>query len=533
MAKVIGHGTWFDKAAASLIEREKLLGRSLTRIRSESGLGASGFPHIGSLADGLRSCAIALAVRTEGYPGESIAFSDDLDGLRKVPAGLPRSLEKWLGTPVTLIPDPFKCHESYGQHMSSLLLESLDRCGAEYTFMSGRDLYRRGVLKDQIREILGRSEEAGRIIEEEVGQEKFREALPYFPICSKCGRIYTTRAYEYMPDEGRVLYKCEGMEVRGRRLDGCGHQDEAKVSTDEGKLNWKVEFAARWVALDIRFEAYGKDIADSVRVNDRICKEILGSEPPMHVRYEMFLDKSGRKISKSAGNVFTPQVWFEYGSPQSLNLLILKRFIGTRTSSTMDIPSYMDEFDNLEDSYFGKKRAERGELEEAKLRGLYSYCWMLKTPSEPSIHVPYNLLVYLSKVAPKDNRTDFIKEMLRRYGLLKSTNERGLEEKIAYAVNWAKDFEEIGQKEVLLDEPELQAVSDIIGTLRSVVDEDEIQTTIYAVARKRGIAPSALFKRLYEILIGADRGPRLGPYILSMGKDNVIDALERVRTGRH
>ena len=125
------------------------------------------------------------------------------------------------------------------------------------------------------------------------------------------------------------------------------------------KLTWKSEFAARWRALDIRFEAYGKDIADSVRINDRICREVLEFEPPSHAAYEMFLDKGGKKISKSAGNVFTPQVWFNYGSPQSLLLLMLKRFVGTRSLDVSDIPAYMNEMDALEDVYFGKKTSRR------------------------------------------------------------------------------------------------------------------------------------------------------------------------------
>ncbi|MFB0543698.1 MAG: lysine--tRNA ligase [Candidatus Bathyarchaeia archaeon] len=530
MSEIIGHGTWYDKAAWELIEREKELGRDLSLIRSESGLGASGFPHIGSLGDAIRSCAIALAVEAQGYNSESIAFSDDMDGLRKVPAGLPRSLEKWLGVPVTSIPDPFKCHDSYGEHMSLLLLEALDECGAEYTYMSGREVYEKGLLDDQIRKLLVNSERVGRIIEEEIGQEKFKESLPYFPLCSQCGRIYTTRAYKYLPEEGKILYKCEGMEVKGRMLEGCGHEGEADVFAGEGKLSWKVEFAARWAALDIRFEAYGKDIADSVRVNDRICREVLEYEPPMHAQYEMFLDKSGKKISKSAGNVFTPQVWFRYGSPQSLMLLILKRFVGTRAISVMDIPRYMDEFDQLEDIYLSKKPGE-DELERVKLTGLYKYCWILKPPEEPGLHVPYNLMAYLAKVAPRGKEESFIKEMLKRYGYLGESVLRDLEDRIRYALNWVEDFEEIGEKEISLEVSEASAIKALIGFLGKEVSGEEIQGAIFNIAKENALKPGRLFRRLYQILLGVDRGPRLGPYIKAMGEENVIEALERALKG--
>ncbi|HDN05995.1 MAG TPA: lysine--tRNA ligase, partial [Candidatus Bathyarchaeota archaeon] len=313
--KIIGHGTWYDKMAAKIIERERKLGRSLKMIRTEMGLGASGFPHIGSLGDAARAYAVTLALREQGYKSELIAFCDDKDGLRKVPAGLPESLEKYIGFPVTDIPDPFGCHKSYGEHMSSLLLEALDKCGIEYRYMSARDVYSRGLLNNEIRAILSNAKKVGEIVREEVGQERYVEILPYFPVCEKCGRIYTTKALEFFPKENKVSYVCEGMEVKGKWIEGCGYKGEADITKGEGKLSWKGEFAARWKALDIRFEAYGKDIADSVRINDRISREILHYEHPMHAKYEMFLDKSGRKISKSAGNVFTPQVWFRYGSP--------------------------------------------------------------------------------------------------------------------------------------------------------------------------------------------------------------------------
>ena len=524
--EIIGHGTWYDKAAKELIERELRLGRSLDLIRTESGLGASGFPHIGSLGDCIRNYAIALALEEQGYKAEYIAFSDDKDGLRKVPAGLPKKLEKWLGYPVSDIPDPFgRCHESFGDHMSSLLLEALDVIGVDYRFMSGAKVYKQGLLNREIIEILEKAERAGRIIYEEIGQTKFLNSLPYFPVCENCGRIYTTNAYKYLPDERKVLYRCEGMEVKGRWLEGCGYEGEVDVTAGEGKLSWKVEFAARWRALDIRFEAYGKDIADSVKVNDRICREILGYEPPMHVQYEMFLDKSGRKISKSAGNVFTPQVWFRYGSPQSLNLLLLKRFIGTRSVGVEDIPVYMDELDRLEDVYFDRVNVEDPK-ERAKLRGLYEYCWLLKPPREPSVHIPYRLLVNLARVAPEGREEEYIREKLGEYGYLKR-GERGLEERIRYALNWVRDFEEPVRKPVELSEEEAEAVRMLIEELRRGRGADDYQSAVFKVARSLGLSPRRFFRTLYLILIGEPQGPRFGPYVEAIGVENAIGELER------
>ncbi len=528
--KIIGHGTWYDKTAVKIIERERELGRSLDLIRTESGLGASGFPHIGSFADCSRSYAVALAIQELGFTSEYIAFADDLDGLRKVPAGLPESLGKYLGYPVTSIPDLYGCHGSFGEHMTSLLLESLDQSGINYTFMSAKKAYEQGLLYEQIKAILMNARKVGEIVKDEVGQEKFVDVLPYFPICANCGRIYTTKAHTFLSDENKVLYTCEGLEVRGTWLEGCGHKGEADITKAEGKLGWKVEFAARWKALDIRFEPFGKDISDSVRVNDRICREILDWAPPSHARYEMYLDKSGKKISKSDGNVFTPQVWFRYGSPQSLLLLTLKRFVGARSLSVIDIPQYMNELDELEDVYFGKKIVS-DKKEKAKLSGLYKYCMLFATPSKIGDHVPYNLLTFLAKMAPKGSETDFIMEKLQGYGYGKEGLTGDLKRRIGYALNWSKDFTEITEKAVELTEQEKAAVNELIQALQADATEEEIQGAVFSIARNNNVKPGKFFRTLYRILLGAPQGPRLGPYVLAMGRENVIAALKRATKG--
>jgi len=525
--KIIGHGTWYDKVAVDIIERERKFGRSLDLLRVESGVAASGIPHIGSFSEVTRNYAVSLAIREQGYKTEFILFSDNKDGLRSVPAGLPKSLNKFIGFPVTDIPDPFHCHESYGDHMVNLLLEALDKAGVEYTLIKGADAYAQGLLNEEIRLLLKNAKRVGQIVKEETGQEKYLEALPYFPVCASCGRIYTTKAYKFLPDENKVLYRCEGMEIKHKWLEGCGYEGEADYTKGEGKLAWKAgEFAARWRALNIRFEAYGKDIADSVRVNDRISREVLGYEPPMHVQYEMFLDKGGRKISKSKGNVFTPQVWFRYGSPQSMILLTLKRFVGTRNISVDDIPRYMDELDELEDVYFERKKI-KDTKEKAKLTGLYKYCWFMNTPEKPSIHVPYNMLVSLARVAPGGSEFKFVTEKIRKYGYLKNSPTSDLEKRIEYALNWVKDFEETTETRIELSSEEKKAVAQLVEKLKSTDDPDLIQSSIFEIARINGIKPKRFFQTLYLILLGTRSGPRLGPYLVDMGRENAIKILKR------
>jgi len=525
---IIGRGTWYDKMAARIIERERKLGRSLNLVRTEMGIAASGFPHIGNLSDAARSFAVTLALREQVFNSELVAFADDKDGLRKVPAGLPKSLEEHLGRPVTDIPDIYGCHKSYGEHMTLLLLEALDKCGIEYKFMSGTEVYRKGLFNEEVKAILLNAKKVGEIVKEEVGQEKFLEALPYFAVCENCGRIYTTKAYEFLPKENKVLYACEGMEVKGRWLEGCGHKGEVDYRKGEGKLGWKGEFAVRWKALDIRFEAYGKEIADSVRVNDRICREVFGWEPPSHAKYELFLDKSGKRLSKSAGRVFTPQTWFKYGSPQSLMLLMLKRFVGTRTLDVTDVPFYMNELDYLEDIYFGRKTL-RDKREQVKLRGLYEYCWALKPPGKPSTHVPYNLLTFLAKMAPEGREEKFTTEKLRSYGYLQKdqTLDEDLKRRIECAFNWTRDFEEIKETAVTVTAEEKEAIKELIAVLKVESEAEKIQNAVFDSAKKHGVQPAEFFKTLYTILVGVSQGPRLGPYIIAMGKQNVIDALQR------
>jgi len=524
----IGHGTWYDMMAQKVIEREKQLGRNMSLLRTEMGLGASGFPHIGSLGDAARSNAVSLALKDLGYSSELIAYCDDKDGLRKVPAGLTNvDLEKYLGYPVSGIPDPFGCHESYGKHMSSLLLDALDKCGIEYKYYSANEVYKKGLLLNEIRDLLTNAQKVGQIVKEEVGQETYTEVLPYFAICEKCGHLYTTRAYKFDSKTDKVFYRCVGLEIKGKLIPGCGYEGEMDIKSGNGKLTWKSEFAARWRALDIRFEAYGKDIADSVRINDRISREVLGFEPPSHAKYEMFLDKGGKKISKSAGNVFTPQVWLQYGSSQSLLLLMLKRFVGTRNISVSDIPLYMNELDELEDVYFDKKQLNQKETN--RLKGIYQYCWIMKPPQKPSIHVPYNLLAFLVKMAPKECLHDYVAEKLQNYGYLQKNQkiDAPLAKRIEYAQNWSNDFEEIKETAITLNPEAKKAITELLQTLSTVDDPDNIQNIIFNAAKNNGLKTGDFFKILYTILMGAPQGPRLGPYVLAMGKQNVSKALER------
>ena len=520
--EIIGRGTWLDKVADQLVEREKGIGRSLSSIRVESGLGASGFPHIGSLGDAARAYGVKLALENVGLASELVAYSDDMDALRKVPAGLPDWLEEEIGKPVSEIRDPFGCHKSYGAHMSSLLLDGLESIGMEYKFQSGYEAYRSGMLVRQIELILVNAEKIGMMIEELTGQKKYLESLPYFPRCEKCGRLNVARPYRFDAKELKVYYKCTGDEIGRKWVAGCGHEGAADIRKGEGNLSWKVEFAARWSALDIRFEAHGKELTDSVKINDWISDNVLSFPHPSHVVYELFQDKGGRKISKSVGNLVTPQRWLEFATPQSLKLVFYKRIVGARNFSLEDIPTYMDELYQLEDLYFGKAK-EDNKRKEQKLKGVYYYSNLGKVPPSPSQHIPYRLLVELASVAPKENAEEYISKRLIDYGAIKRVDSE-VDRRIALARNWAKEFS-LPETSVELSEVEKNAILELSSCLGAMKDPQEIQALIFNTARSLKIEPSALFRALYRLLLGTDRGPRLGTYIHDIGSAKVSEKL--------
>lgn len=520
--KIIGKGTWIDKLADELLEREKYLGRSTDMIRVESGLGASGIPHIGSLGDAVRAYGVKLALENFGFKSELIAYSDDLDGLRKIPEGFPEWLKEHIAKPVSFIPDPFGCHDSYGLHMSSLLLDGLDKLGIKYKFQRGVDTYKNGLLKDQIHTILTNSKKIGEKIAELVGQEKYQESLPYFPVCVNCGRLYTAIAYEYLPDEKKIKYKCNGTTIGSKVLDGCGHDGIADITKDLGKLAWKVEFAARWQAFDIRFEAYGKDIMDSVKVNDWVADEILNFQHPTHVKYEMFLDKGGKKISKSLGNVVTSQAWLKYGTPKSILLLLYKRITGTREVGFDDIPVLMDEYHELENIYFGKIKLDN-ENKTTRTKGLYEYVNLLNSPKDPTPYVNYRLLVQLCTIFREDRVSKVTKKLIE-YGTIKEPSPQ-IEELITLAANYADDFDKPTKVEIQIDETAKKALVELTSVLATESKPEDLQNAIYNIAKSNGVQPKDFFKILYQIILASDRGPKLGPFILDIGREKATLAI--------
>jgi lysyl-tRNA synthetase class 1 len=531
---------WADKLASEVIASEARLKRGVKEYRTEMGLGASGLPHVGNLSDAIRSYAVTLGLKDKGVPAVLIAFSDDRDGLRKVPAGFPNKLEGEIGKPVTEIDDPFGCHPSYGAHMSGLLLDALEQVGVkDYQFKSGAEAYGKGLLNEQIEKLLLNEGKVKHIIKQEVGQD-----LPsvWFPVCERCGRVYTTRVTRVIPEQHAVEYSCD-LEFKGKNVNtgkdiiikGCGLKDAQSYRDGHGKLAWKVEFAARWAALKISFEAYGKELIDSVRINDRICREILDWEPPVHTMYEHFLEKGGGKMSKSMGNVLTPQDWLRYGSPLSLRLLMLKRFAGARELGPGDIPVYMEEVDKLENVYRGDIQITN-EKEMAHLRRLFEYVHFLKLPALPTLKVPYHTLVNMVQVFPvePEKRFQIISESLANMGLapksLNKLQEEEMKKRIDYAANWieAEGLQAKPANVKVVTKEEKKALQDVIKLLETKATGGEMQAKLFEIARANGLETRKLFGLIYQILLGSERGPRAGQLMEAIGKDKVAKMIERV-----
>jgi lysyl-tRNA synthetase class 1 len=255
-----------------------------------------------------------------------------------------------------------------------------------------------------------------------------------------------------------------------------------------------------------------------VKINDWVAEHVLDYPPPYHARYELFQDKSGRKISKSVGNLVTPDEWLEYASPESLRLLMYKRIIGARSVSLDDIPVYMDDFDDLEEYYFSKKR-DANRLKDARLRGLYEYAELLKVPKQKEAHVPYRLLAQLASVAPQAAAEEFVVKRLATYGM--AQGDSGISDRILWASKWAKRGGERESELPPMSRAVRTAVDQFARALTKAKDAESIQNAAFDAVKANGLKPGEFFPAVYGILLGSDRGPRLGPYVMDAGHEHV------------
>jgi lysyl-tRNA synthetase class 1 len=508
-----------------LKEAYKLHGRfaeppSRTPVRFETGFGPSGMPHIGTFAEIARTTWVrhAFAFIT-GYPTQLIAFSDDMDGLRKVPLNMPQQdmLTQHLGKPLCHIPDPFGECESYSAYMNQKLNEFLERYQFDYTFQSSHEAYTRGDFNEGLALILQKTEEIKTVILPTMSKEKRVDWSPFFPICEKCGRIYSTRVIGYHPESNRIDYACDREEGL---VKNCGYKGDVSIFDGNVKVGWKIDWALRWYAYDIGYEMYGKDLIDSAKLSGKIVR-IMGKQPPMGLFYELFLDEKGRKISKSVGKGLTIDAWMSYAPLESLLYYIFQNPKQAKRLFWGIVPKSVDDY--LQDLI----RYDTLEPEQQP----DSAIWHLfdrgqKVPRYKSA-INFSLINNLISAVGADD-IELILEYLKRYDSSIEDFMDIIEDLVRKGMNYYRDFILPNKKYRIPDGVEKKILERLRNELEDYQgnDENELQSIPFRVAKQFDESPKHLFKMFYEVLFGQERGPRFGTFVQLVGKDKAVSMLD-------
>jgi lysyl-tRNA synthetase, class I len=486
----------------------------------ETGYGPSGLPHIGTWNEVARTTFVRQAYEelTDGAPTRLIAFSDDMDGLRKVPDNIPNPdmLAENLGKPLTRIPDPFGTHDSFAHHNNAMLRSFLDRFGFEYEFVSATDCYARGEFDAVIRKVLHGWDAIMGVMLPTLREDRRKTYSPVLPVSPSSGRVLQVPVEVIDAEAGLIAFDDE---------DGSRIQQSAFGGA--AKLQWKVDWAARWVALGVDYEMSGKDLIDSVVQSAKIAR-ILGGRPPEGFNYEMFLDEKGEKISKSKGNGLSLEEWLRYGSEPSLAFYIYREPKRAKSLHIGVIPRAVDEYWQFRGNYSNQPI-------EQKLGNPVHHIHGGKVP-EGSLPLTYCLLlnlVSLPGVADKDTAWKFV----QRYAPATSPEtDPELDELIGLAVNYARDFVAPGLKRRPPTDMEAQALGDLdleLAKLPADSSAEDIQTQVFEVGKRHPFdSLRSWFQTLYETLLGSSQGPRMGSFIALYGIDNsrklIAEALENV-----
>jgi len=473
----------------------------------ETGYGPSGLPHIGTFNEVLRTTFVRHAFEElAGAPTRLIAFSDDMDGLRKVPDNVPEQamLTENLGKPLTKIPDPFGTHESFAHHNNAMLRHFLDRFGFDYEFVSATDRYTSGAFDEVIRKVLTGWDAIMGVMLPTLGEDRRQTYSPVLPISPSSGRVLQVPVTVIDAETGQIAFDDEdGSRVQQSAFGGLA------------KLQWKVDWAARWVALGVDYEMSGKDLIDSVTQSAKIAR-ILGGRPPEGFNYEMFLDEKGEKISKSKGNGLSLEEWLRYGSEESLAFYIYREPKRAKSLHIGVIPRAVDEYWQFRGNYAGQPV-------EQQLGNPVHHIHNGKVPTD-ALPLTYGLLlnlVSLPGVADKETAWKFV----QRYA--PGTSPEGdpeLDQLIALAVNYARDFASADLKRRPPSEMEAAALRDLddeLARLPADATAEDIQTQVFEVGKRHPFESlRGWFQALYETLLGSSQGPRMGSFIALYGIDN-------------
>jgi len=490
----------------------------------QCGYGASGLPHMGTFGEAARPTMVRTAFRAlteDAVPTRLIVFSDDMDGFRKIPDNVPNKamLEEDRDKPVTSVRDPFGEHESFGAHNNARLRAFLDGFGFDYTFMSSTETYRSGRLDAVLLRILERFEAIQAIMLPTLGDERRATYSPFLPISPKSGRVLQAPTLERHLDKGTIVFPDED-----------GTLTEVPVTGGHVKLQWRPDWAARWTALEVDFEASGKDLIDSVRVSSRIVKA-LGGEPPEAFHFELFMDENNQKISKSKGNGLTMEEWLRYGTPESLAYYMFQSPKSAKRLYFDVIPKATDEYLSHLDG-FNRARAER-----SKVPAIDNPAWHVHSGAPPEAGSPVSFSLLLNLVSAADASTkDILWGFLERYIPGASpASEPVLDQLAGYAINYYEDFVKPAKVFRAPTDQERTAMRDLVGKLKALpagADAEAIQNEVFEVGKAAGFEPlRSWFSALYEVLLGQSQGPRFGSFVAIFGVERTVALIEKALAG--
>ena len=485
----------------------------------ETGYGPSGLPHIGTFNEVLRTTFVRRAFQElSDQPTRLIAFSDDMDGLRKVPDNVPNAemLHAHLGRPLTKIPDPFGSHESFAAHNNAMLCGFLDRFGFDYEFLSATECYSSGRFDEVIRQVLRNWDAVMGVMLPTLREERRRTYSPVLPISPTSGVVLQVPVEVVDAEAGVIAFEDEGQRVEQSALGG------------HAKLQWKVDWAARWVALGVDYEMAGKDLIDSVVQSGKIAR-ILGGRPPEGFNYEMFLDEKGEKISKSKGNGLSLEEWLRYGSEESLAFYIYREPKRAKSLHIGVIPRAVDEYWQFRANYSNQPI-------EQKLGNPVHHIHAGTVP-EKLLPVTYGLLLNLVSLPGLHDRETAWKFVQRYAPGTSPETDSELDQLIGLAVNYARDFVVPNLKKRPPTAEEAAALRDLdseLAKLPADADAEAIQHLVFEVG-KQHYGKDKLrdwFQALYETLLGSSQGPRMGSFIALYGIDNSRRLIDEATTQR-
>ena len=505
--------SWPFVEANKLLKDRKSIIEKKGKIILQTGYGPSGLPHIGTFAEVARTSMIVNALdNITDMPKEIIAFSDDMDGLRKIPDNIQNSeiLKKSLGKPLSSIPDPFKKFSSYGEHNNEMLKSFLNKFKFKYEFKSSSKLYKSGFFNETLNLILNKYSDIVNVILPTLGKERQKTYCPFLPICPETGKVLEIPMLEIIKDKNEVIF------------DNFGKKMAISIFDGNCKLQWKVDWAMRWYALDIDFEMYGKDLIESAILSSKIIN-ILEKQKPNGFAYELFLDEKGEKISKSKGNGIAIQDWLKYASPESLSLFMYQNPKRAKKLYREVVPKAVDEYLDLIQKY----------KNQDILKKLSNPVWHVHNGQPPSenIIMPFSMLLNLVGASNASSK-DLLWKFVKKYK--KNINEKEypiFNELVKYAIDYFNDVLKTNKKFKKPNQNEKIALKALVDSLTRCDDKMEpeaIQTIVYTVGKENGYKTNLRdwFKLIYEVIFGDKDGPRMGFFISFFGVKETIELLK-------